>query len=102
LRGLCCAIFWILGHYGSILGASLWSPIFNIRVVAAETRFDFARNPVRVGIMPNYISRKSRSHMRLASGLGREFCRGHFFRWWQYCLVEVGAKPWLRLREKIG
>jgi hypothetical protein len=62
LRGLCCAIFCILGHYGSILDASLWSSIFNIRVVAAETRFDFARDPVRVGIIPNYISRKSRSH----------------------------------------
>ena len=42
LRSLCGPIFRILRLYGLISRAGLWSPIFNIRDLAAETRFEVA------------------------------------------------------------
>jgi hypothetical protein len=40
----------MLRFHGSISRASLWSPIFNIRVLAAEIRFDSAETDSKTAI----------------------------------------------------
>src|SRR5262245_3277194 len=56
IAGLCRAYFSILGDVGPISRPSLWSRIFNIRVLMAETRFKLEMRPVRRSMLQATIN----------------------------------------------